>query len=962
MRAECLSNQQLEAFVNNDLDAAQRGAMIAHIGDCENCSALVALVLSTPATKPSPASLRKGDLLGRWAIVERLGSGAMGTVYKAFDPVLDRHVAIKVLHGHLDEVQRRLLREARLLAKLSHANVVQIHEVVADAFLVMELVEGETLEAFFAHRPPRSSVLARCLEAGRGLAAAHAQNVLHGDFKPSNVLVGHDHRVRVADFGLSRSLQEQEGSTRSGTIAYMAPERIRGDAVDARADQFSFCVVLFEGLCGERPYALSSVDDALAAAEAGPEANLARSRLPKALRAVLARGLAPKPEHRFESMEALISALERATRERRWPGLVAGVALAGLAATVTAVAANSNPCSGFEQRLAGVWDQPTRAHIEQVFQNTRAPYARETFEALAEQLDGYTRAWVAEQVEACRATRVRNEQPEHALNLRNSCLSRQMQRLSSLTDVLKKADQTIVDNAVGATRALERPSVCANVAALEGIAHAPTAPSQQAMLRALDERLATAQTQYDLGHVSEAKAILEAIDRDGVAASLNHRPFLARLALLKGAVLGLTAADRTVAKTEFTNAMIWADASRDDRLVARARLELAHNASGEQLAETGLWLRQAAATIERLGGDLALEQEWSTAQSLLLAAQRDTAGAQREGERALALAAQLAGPDSLEVAESLMDLSALLAEVGQFDRAISYASRGVALTEKRLGPVHPRTARAHNSMAYAYLLADRNEEGLAETLAAYKGYAAAVTPNHPRMITTMVGLATAYQKLGKLDEASHWYLEALPLAEQDGPCSTRIVGILGGLGPLVRKRGQLQQAIAYLERALACLDGPANAVSYMLPGLAVNLGNAYFEDNRPTQALALYERAVSSREKAAGPQHPKLASPLVGMSACWLRLKQPTKSIALAERALALQEQAKVADEEIAPTRFVLAQALADSGGDLRRARQLARSAETAFRAAGSGQAKTLAEVVAWRAKWDRGSATAPVR
>ncbi|MFY0580423.1 serine/threonine-protein kinase [Cystobacter fuscus] len=243
----------------------------------------------------APATLGRGTALDRYVVLEPLGQGGMGMVYAAYDSVLDRKVALKLLPpGDVDgdtemtSGRARLLREAQAMARLSHPNVVAVYDVHQhglQVFMAMELVEGQTLLQWQRQQKRGwKEILAAFLSAGRGLAAAHAAGLVHRDFKPTNVLVGKDGRVRVTDFGLARthnappeepsepepspgtrdtspvkahSMLELELTQRGavlGTPAYMAPEQFRGAAADARSDQFSFAVSLWEALYGERPF------------------------------------------------------------------------------------------------------------------------------------------------------------------------------------------------------------------------------------------------------------------------------------------------------------------------------------------------------------------------------------------------------------------------------------------------------------------------------------------------------------------------------------------------------------------------------------------------------------------------------------------------------------------------------------------------------------------------------------
>jgi serine/threonine protein kinase len=272
-------------------------------------------------------------VLGRFTLLRELGAGTNGVVYEARDPELDRHVAVKVLRPEAREQRERLLREARSLARLAHPNVVTVYEVGSfeqGLYVAMELVEGQTMRQWL--ETPRSTreIVGVLAQAARGLGAAHDRDVVHRDFKPDNVLVGDDGRVRVLDFGLAGALEPLEPViendptaihlTRTGemigTPAYMAPEVFRGDSLDARADQFSLCVVAYEALTGERPFPGNDVRSIRAAVLAG---NLpsGTAGLPRSLRSVISRGLSIDPAQRHRDMRSLIQHFESWSRSQR---------------------------------------------------------------------------------------------------------------------------------------------------------------------------------------------------------------------------------------------------------------------------------------------------------------------------------------------------------------------------------------------------------------------------------------------------------------------------------------------------------------------------------------------------------------------------------------------------------------------------------------------------------------------
>jgi serine/threonine protein kinase len=313
---------------------------------------------TTGAANPNEPS---GTRIAHHRLLTELGRGGMGVVWLARDEALDRMVAVKLLHAStsLQRARERLLREARGLARVVHPNVVQVYEVGShrgSLYVAMQYVPGQTLRAWLRERRPSASeTLALLVDIARGLAAIHAAGLVHRDVKPDNVMVGDDGRARVLDFGLVRSVSPgldmldrlvPQGSsgdadplaaklTRTGAIigtpAYMALEQLAGDVVDARSDQFGFCVLAFEALHGERPFAGDDLDTLAANLTAGRIHTPKRRELAR-VDEVLARGLRVLPSSRWPSMDALADALDlaRAPRarvpRRAWLGL-AGASL-----------------------------------------------------------------------------------------------------------------------------------------------------------------------------------------------------------------------------------------------------------------------------------------------------------------------------------------------------------------------------------------------------------------------------------------------------------------------------------------------------------------------------------------------------------------------------------------------------------------------------------------------------------
>ncbi|MEM7355950.1 MAG: serine/threonine-protein kinase, partial [Acidobacteriota bacterium] len=482
-----------------------------------------------PSSLQPAASLARGACLGRYVVLHALGSGGMGNVYAAYDPELERQVALKILRrepARREITDRWLQREAQALARLSHPHVVSVYDVgwaEGRLFIAMELIIGRTLAAWLAGAEPSTPEILRIFrQAGEGLAAAHQIGLVHRDFKPSNVMLADDGRARVLDFGLATEARPVCGATPEpgarttdgasgavrGTPAYMAPEQAEGRQGDARGDQFSFCVALYEALYGDLPW--TGHDRGALRADAEAEIRLRSTsdgRVSAWLRRILVRGLAADPAQRFASMRELLDQLGRdptVTRRRRLVAVACTAALGfGVFGLWRSTAAGGTLCQGSEDRLAGVWDGDRRAETRTAFLATGLPFAEDAWHGLAEILDRRTEAWATMHRAACEATHVYGEQSASLLDRRMECLDLRLRETSALVDLFSRADTTLVGKAAEAADGLTSLAGCADSQALEATP-APPPTDQATTVRALRDHLADTRALESAARYGEA--------------------------------------------------------------------------------------------------------------------------------------------------------------------------------------------------------------------------------------------------------------------------------------------------------------------------------------------------------------------------------------------------------------------------------------------------------------------------
>jgi tetratricopeptide (TPR) repeat protein len=844
------------AFVEGRQRDDARRSTASHVDGCESCQhvvmaiapALLSRATRAPAQPRAFEALQQGTNVGRYVVLSLVGRGGMGEVYAAYHPELDRKIALKLLHaGAGPDVaagRARMLREAKAIARLSHPNVVGVHDagtVGERVYIAMEFVDGRTVAEWLREQPRDwREVRDVFLASGRGLAAAHAAGIVHRDFKPHNVMIGRDGKVRVMDFGLASSSDDApfEGATGDGgaivtanaalpgvgltrtgvllgTPAYMAPEQFRAEPADASTDQFSFCVSLFEGLYGERPFAGETVAALAAAVTAGkPREPSQPGRAPAWLRRVIMRGLQIRREDRYPSMESLLDGLvddpvARTKRRATWAALVVGVA-AIVAGGIRLGGAERRLCQGAASRFTGIWEPAVpetgrRAAIHRAFAASGQGYAEQAFRGAARLVDEYVARWTSMYTDTCEATHVRGEQSAEVLDLRMECLNERLRNVRALSEVFSAADAKVVENAVNAAAALPALERCADVKLLQAVVKPPEDAATRRRVDELRGELAQLVALRDSGQCARAAPAAEVLIPK--VRALGYAPLIAET-LSASAAMGEQCGDPALMLERYKEAHTAAAASRHDEVAAVSSTNLvffAVNRTGE-LPLARLWLDVARGDVARLGreayptGILALD----------------------EGQLALA--------------------------DRRYDRALEHWARAHAIFERVLGPNHPWTVNIEMDQGDWLERAGHLEEALAVDQRLVVRAEQLLGAEHPELGLITNNLGEVLNLLGRYKEAEAAYSRAHQIFRKTGADRTLLAWAMTGLGRARIDGGDAEAAVAPLEEALAIREA-TKAPAAQLGATRFELARALW--SRPAARTRALELADAARADLA---------------------------------------------------------------------------------------------------------------
>ncbi|MFK7984768.1 MAG: tetratricopeptide repeat protein [Sandaracinaceae bacterium] len=766
----------LLALVDGELRGDALSAVDAHLDTCDSCRELVGMLASGTRRRDESASVRS-DRIGRFLLIEELGRGAMGVVYAGYDPELDRRVAIKVLYGEADTSmgRARLVREAQAMARITHPRVVAVFDVGTrgdDVYVAMELVEGTHLRAWMASEPPREDRLRAFREAGMGLAALHDAGLVHRDFKPENVLIG-EGGAKVTDFGLARG-EAKAGEvpndadivsatlTRTGAVlgtpAYMAPEQLEGGEVGPKADQFAYCVALWEALYGQRPHHARTFAELRVALQAPPPEALGDKRIGAALR----RGLDPDPARRHPDMRSLLDALAPPA-ERPWKAALAtGLVLsAALGLTLMLRDSPSEACA----------EAPPLVALDAGFQIPSGPATPDVPEGVRATLARWAERWGDARTDACDATHERHAQSGALLDRRLACLDRQRMAHDGVVQELQRGGP----NAVQALDALPEPNACAADRLMDSLAPPAVAREALAAVAAdIDQgRVALAVARWDDATQHAARALES-------AAASGWRPAIAEARRLRADLLRARG-DYDAAYAEGRLGLLEARRADADAEQAQAWIGLVRSrAAAGRFTEAAQDAEDADAALVGAGDEEEARQALLHVRGVVRTNLGDEHGAESDLRAALDGAERRFGQEDARLAPLYTSLGELHRRRGELEDALDSHRAALRLNQNTFGEAHPRVARdLHN-------------------------------------------VAGILRRMGRLEEAETHYRQALAASEQSGGDAAQRGLTHNSLGLVASERGDTDAARSHYATAVEILEEAGhNDASIALSNLAL---------------------------------------------------------------------------------------------------------------------------------------------
>jgi serine/threonine protein kinase/TolA-binding protein len=839
---------------------------------------------------------------GRYAVVEEIGQGGMGSVVRAYDGKLRREVAVKRLRVDAGDRshRERMVREAHAMAQLSHPNVVAIYDVEdsrAGVLLVMELVEGQTLREWVTPQRPWTEVVAVYVAAARGLFAAHRVGIVHRDFKPANVLIGRDaSQVKVADFGLAKFAGDEPSAshvssdvelglrtsgddltavgTVMGTPRYMSPEQHAGEEVTPAADQFSWCVALWEALHGEAPFA-SAADK-----RAGPPPWRRKNVRGTVVRAI-ERGLSPRPEDRWPDLSVLIEQLQ--PRSRRSWGLVAGGcgAVGMVAAFGLARPRDDDPCTAAQSQISMTWSAAQRGQVRDALLTAAPHYGGDVADRVEAQIDAFTTEWVSSYTDACEATHLRHEQSSEVLDLRTACLRRAQGDLAGLVSVLVEPDPATAAKAHLLAQQLPTLVHCSDTTALKAAVPPPASAELAAQVEAARRLIARARAQSVAGKLDEAFQTLAPLPER--VEEIEYEPVRAELLLVRGQILeGQEQAEAAFAMHREALALALEYGQWSTAVEASFRLSFV---AGSYLNEP----RQALAYYDFSLGmvrrpDVGDHVEAYVRRGYAGSLDRlgDLDGAQREYEKALELFTGLYGTDDWRSATALQGLAAIHFRKQEFELARKRFSEVLGIEEQQLGADHPLTMTTKANLASVLLISGNAAEAEPVCAQVYAQHRRVLGDTHRSTFLAASNLAAAYMVQRKYDAAYELLSEVVEPLEAQGLAGRPFVLTLrDNYAIVLSELGHVDEAIAEA-RALVAIRRERQGDEHADTSRAYYvLGDLLRKAGEYEEATTVLERSLAIDAARVGPDDPDRVSASIALGRTYAETGQTSKAIAL---------------------------------------------------------------------------------
>jgi len=814
--------------------------------------------------KAAPRKLCQGDRLGRYVVIDELGAGAMGVVYSAYDPALDRRVAIKLLLSQRRDAGReeRLIREARALAKLADPHVVAVFDVGRhedDVFLAMELVDGDTLERWLeTPRRPRE-ILRVFIDAGRGLVAAHAAELVHRDFKPANVMIDAQGRVRVMDFGLVAAGSDEpnlgvdafEGQDASGedrltrtgamlgTPHYMAAEQFARGAVTAASDQFSFCVALHEALSGAHPFGEASTTQARVAAISmrSPE-SLNVPGVSARTREAIRRGLAADPQARWPTMQLLLDALERQLRPRA--RLWIGAAAAAAVITTVAVARPSRAaaCPTVEDKrdeLVAPMDPDT---IRRSFEASERSYAMKAHADVTAALSDYATQWSSAYVSQCEASRLRDGVSARVHDARAACLDARRRDYDSVVGLLARADPGVVDRASELVGSLRAIGPCSESDA-EVWSFDPPLSGQEEDVTRVRAELSVARAACAAGKFEACRA--QSNEALRAADTIGYAPLQAEAHLQLGIAL---AAEHDIdeAQRQFVDASWLAMPLGHDAVTVEATLglvELRRNIG--LIDDTMAWGDRLDQLLSR-HYDATIETRLEMARATVLRETGEYERALPHAQRALDLAVSRFGRISPQAATAIHQMALSEFRLARLTSAHALADEAREIRELELGADHPSTGQTLQLLAAIVGHQSRHEEAMELQIRALAIARAAYGPRGRLVAGLLSNHGSTLEQLGRSDEARASLQLAAEIWIESGHGDSAVYAF-GNLAGLSRRHGQWAASLEHAERAWQLIESTPSQAHALKGTIAMHRALAVFGTGDVDRAERLLARA-----------------------------------------------------------------------------------------------------------------------